>query len=67
MASIKFGDIVKLLKANGFVRVRVNGSHHQFKKPGHKGTVTVPYHGRDIAIGTLLSIEKQSGLSFRQA
>ncbi len=67
MASIKVRFVEKLLKANGFVCVRVNGSHRQYKKPGHEGTVTVPYHGGDIAIGTLLSIEKQSGLSFRQA
>ncbi len=67
MASFKSGYIEKVLKANGFVCVRINGSHHQYKKSGHQGTVTVPCHGRDIAIGTLLSIEKQSGLSFRQA
>ena len=65
MISIKFKDIEKLLFANGFVCVRVKGSHHQYKKAGHRGTVTVPCHGKDIAIGTLLSIEKQSGLSFR--
>ncbi len=65
MLSIKFRDIEKLLKANGFICVRVKGSHHQYKKAGHKGTVTVPNHSKDIAVGTLLSIEKQSGLSFR--
>ncbi len=65
MTSIKFKDIEKLLFANGFIRIRINGSHYQYKKSGHKGTVTVPCHGKDIAIGTLKSIEKQSGLSFR--
>ena len=41
------------------------GSHVQFTHPIKKGRVTVPHPKRDIPIGTLKSIEKQSGLKLR--
>ena len=41
------------------------GSHVQFKHPDKKGRVTVPHPERDIPVGTLKSIEKQSGLKLR--
>lgn len=65
MSSWKFDSVSKILVANGFRLVRINGSHYQFKKAGHDKTVTVSFHNRDIPIGTLKSIERQSGLSFR--
>lgn len=52
-----------MLADDGWVLVRVRGSHRQFKHPAKPGRVTV--HGRpgdDIAPGTLNSIMKQSGL-----
>ena len=36
------------------------GSHVQFKHKTKRGRVTVPHPKRDIAIGTLRSIEKQA-------
>jgi HicA toxin of bacterial toxin-antitoxin, len=41
------------------------GSHVQFKHPTKTGRVTVPHPKRDIPLGTLKSIEKQSGLKLR--
>jgi len=41
------------------------GSHVQFKHPTKKGRVTVPHPKRDVPIGTLKSIERQSGLKLR--
>ena len=41
------------------------GSHAQFRHPTKKGRVTVPDPKRDIPIGTLRSIEKQSGMRIR--
>jgi predicted RNA binding protein YcfA (HicA-like mRNA interferase family) len=38
------------------------GSHAQFEHPTKKGRVTVPDPRRDIPIGTLRSIERQSGM-----
>jgi predicted RNA binding protein YcfA (HicA-like mRNA interferase family) len=37
----------------------------QFKHPIKKGRVTVPHPARDVPIGTLKSIERQSGLKLR--
>jgi predicted RNA binding protein YcfA (HicA-like mRNA interferase family) len=41
------------------------GGHIQFRHPKKKGRVTVPHPERDIPVGTLKSIEKQSGLKLR--
>lgn len=59
-------DIIRLLEAAGWSRVATKGSHSQFKHPTRPGRVTVPHPKRDIPIGTLRSIEKQAGLSFRR-
>jgi predicted RNA binding protein YcfA (HicA-like mRNA interferase family) len=47
------------------VQVTQKGSHVQFRHPIKKGRVTVPHPERDVPIGTLKSIEKQSGLKLR--
>lgn len=57
----------KILKKNGYVLIRrIASSHRQYGKPGCP-TVTVPFHGsKDLSIGVLKSLEKQTGLSFRR-
>lgn len=63
---MSYRQVERVLSANGWSLVRIKGSHHQFQHEATKKTTTVPYHGsRDIAIGTLKSIEKQTGLSLR--
>jgi predicted RNA binding protein YcfA (HicA-like mRNA interferase family) len=57
-------DIIKALKDDGWTQVDKQGSHVQFKHPTKKGRVTVPHPKKDMPIGTLRSIEKQSGLKF---
>jgi predicted RNA binding protein YcfA (HicA-like mRNA interferase family) len=60
-------EVMKRLKAEGWVEVRISGSHHQLKHPVIAGLVTVPDHGsKDIKLGTLASIEKQSGIKLRR-
>jgi predicted RNA binding protein YcfA (HicA-like mRNA interferase family) len=61
----KSADIISALKADGWVKVDQEGSHVQFKHPIKKGRVTVPHPKKDIPIGTLKSIEKQSGLKLK--
>jgi predicted RNA binding protein YcfA (HicA-like mRNA interferase family) len=55
-------DVIRRLEADGWREVARKGSHAQFKHPVRKGRVTVPDPRRDVPIGTLRSIEKQSGL-----
>ncbi len=54
-------EIIKRLEKEGWVLVRVDGSHHQFKHPKKDGTVTVPHPKKDLPTGTLKSIFKQAG------
>lgn len=57
--------IVAALKADGWYQVAQKGSHLQFKHPTKPGRTTVPHPKRDVPIGTLRSIEQQSGLKLR--
>ena len=53
--------LIERLEAEGWVLVRVRGSHHQFTHPAKPGRVTVKHPDKDIPTGTLRSIEKQAG------
>jgi len=55
-------DVEKLLLKNGFVLNNQEGSHRQYFHPKTKAHVTIPFHSRDLAKGTLRSIIKQSQL-----
>jgi predicted RNA binding protein YcfA (HicA-like mRNA interferase family) len=60
---MKVRDIIKLIEADGWYLVNVEGSHRQFKHPIKKGRVTVAGKpGDDVRKGTLNSILKQAGL-----
>ena len=49
-------DIIKVLQDAGWACVK--GNHWQFKHPEQPGRVTVPHPRRDVASGTLCSIER---------
>jgi predicted RNA binding protein YcfA (HicA-like mRNA interferase family) len=55
-------EVIKRIKAAGWQLARTKGSHQHFKHPAHPGIVTVPHPKKDLPIGTLKSIEKQSGV-----
>lgn len=50
------------LKADGWVLVRINGSHHHFTHPVKSGLVTVPHPRKELPVGTAKSIRKQAGI-----
>jgi len=50
------------IKADGWVLVRVNDSHHHFTHPKKPGLVTIPHPKKDLPTGTVKSIRKQAGL-----
>lgn len=59
-------EVIAALKADGWYEVRRRGSHRQFRHPTKVGRVTVPDHGKDdLKIGTIKSIEAQSGVHLR--
>ena len=62
---MRSGEVIKRITKAGWVEVRQAGSHKQFRHPTMPGTVTVPHPKADLGIGTLKSIEKQSGVQLR--
>lgn len=57
--------IISMLEQSGWVHIRTTGSHWHFKHAAISGIVTVPHPQKDIPIGTLKSIARQSGLTFK--
>uniref|UniRef100_UPI004048DD60 type II toxin-antitoxin system HicA family toxin n=1 Tax=Aliarcobacter sp. TaxID=2321116 RepID=UPI004048DD60 len=54
-------EVLKILKANGFIKKSQRGSHIKLVKDDK--LVIVPDHGaKDIPIGTLKNMERQSGV-----
>lgn len=62
MKSYSSKEIIKLLTADGWYEVRVDGSHHHFRHDVKKGTVTVPHPKKDFAPKTMRSIFTQAGI-----
>ena len=59
---MKVRDVLRRLRADGWVRVKAKGGHRQFKHPAKAGRVTVsgkPSH--TLPPGTLASLRKQAG------
>lgn len=64
---MKYKEIEYILNANEWYKDTQVGSHCKFHKVNNPNIVIVPRHdGRDISIGVLKSIEKQTGLSLRR-
>ena len=57
--------IIQLIEKDGWYKVAQSGSHIQFRHPTKKGRVTIPHPTKDIPIGTLRSIERQSVIKFK--
>ena len=53
--------IIEILKSNGFHFVSQRGSHRKYRN--QKRTVIVPHPKKEIPVGTLRSIVRQSGLT----
>jgi len=62
---MRSSEVIKKIEKDGWFEVRQSGSHKQYRHPTKPGTVTVPHPKADMAIGTLKSIEKQSGVRLR--
>ena len=50
------------IMADGWVLLRVNGSHHHFTHPTKPGLVIIPHPKKDLPVGTVKSIRKQAGI-----
>lgn len=57
-------DITRKLQRAGFVfRRHTGGSHQIWTHPVTGARATVPFHSRDVPVGTVRAIIRQSGLS----
>ncbi len=64
LKNIKSKEVLKILQRQGFEIKRQSGTHVILRKENK--TVVVPIHREVMPIGTLKSIEKQSGIDFRE-
>jgi predicted RNA binding protein YcfA (HicA-like mRNA interferase family) len=56
-------SIIKALEADRWVLKRVTGSHHHYTHLSKPGLTTVPHPKKDLPVGTVKAIERQSGIS----
>jgi len=57
-------DILKILRQNGFIQVSQRGSHIKLTKDD-KLTIVANHGKKDIPIGTVKQIEKDTGVKLR--
>jgi predicted RNA binding protein YcfA (HicA-like mRNA interferase family) len=62
MRIMKSTDLIRELKAAGWMLDRVRGSHHVFKHPRRPGHVVAPHPKKDLGQGLVAAIRKQAGL-----
>ncbi len=58
-------EVLQRLRRAGWAPAWQTGSHIQLAHDTQPGIVTVPHPVKDMRIGTLRSIEKQSGVKLR--
>ena len=55
-------ELIKIMKKNGWILDRINGSHHIMVREGER-SIPVPVHGKkDIPKGLANAIQKQAGI-----
>ncbi len=58
---MKVRDVIKRIEADGWYLARIRRDHRHEKHPTKQGIVTVSGHpGKDMPVGTLLSVLKQA-------
>ena len=64
---VKYSELFRRLKKDGWYVVRQKGSHVLFRHPRKQGQLTIPFHsGKEVKIGLLKAILKQAGIKFKQ-
>lgn len=62
LPSLKPKKIIRKLKKLGFIEDHTTGSHIIFYHPKTKKRAVVPYHLKDLPLGTLLSLLREAGV-----
>ncbi len=64
MRSYSSSEVIKRLKSAGWYEVDCVGDHHHFKHPNNNIKVTITHPRKDMPIGTLKAISRQTGIKF---
>ncbi|WP_318658491.1 type II toxin-antitoxin system HicA family toxin [Indioceanicola profundi] len=62
MCAMRGADLIRELKAAGWMPDRVRGSHHVFKHPDRPGHLVVPHPKKDLGTGLMTAIRMQARL-----
>ncbi len=62
---MKSKELISLLLREGWTLRGVRGSHHVYVHPNYPGHISVPLGNKDLGIGLLEKLLKQSGLKGR--
>ena len=64
MKPVSGKQLCKALERNGWILLRINGSHHIYGRPDVPAILPVPAHGnRDLPIGTQRALMGLAGLT----
>lgn len=62
---LKPREMEREVLADGWIFESQTGSHRHYIHPTKPGKVTIPFHAKDIPLGTERSIRRQAGLKKR--
>jgi len=62
MKSMNPSEIERIILNDGWHFKNQRGSHRHYIHPTKPGKVTIPFHNKDVDIGTVNSILNQAGL-----
>ena len=63
---VKYDELFRLLKNDGWFIVRQKGSHVILRHPENSGQLTIPYHpGKEVKKGLLNAILKQANIKLK--
>lgn len=59
---MKSGELIKLLKEDGWIVDRVKGSHHILRKEGVDSIISISHPEKDVSRHQLAQVRRISGL-----
>ena len=63
LPALKPKEVIRILNRAGFIEVRQAGSHRIFSHPNREQNVAVPFHNRDLKMGTLRGLLSTTGMN----
>jgi predicted RNA binding protein YcfA (HicA-like mRNA interferase family) len=64
MKSYSSREVIQILESNGWYLKNVRGDHYMFEHTATKKKVPITHPRKDIPIGTIKAISRQTGIIF---